>query len=356
MSSIIDYILWRGDLTFDQAPLNEVDNLIFSNLTYLNFNGLVPESFDRTTTLREAAFRNWDDRRPADMAIFQLLQTAANSRRFGNLKLCGFVDRTDLETEIQFSAITFVLPGKEIFVAFRGTDNSIVGWKEDFNMAFMAPVPAQTEAVAYLQKACRHFCKPFSKTKVIAGGHSKGGNLAMYAASFCDEKTRKNLTAVYNNDGPGFAKALLGEGVISPILKILHTFVPQDSIVGMLLDHDEPYTVVQCDGIGIAQHNPITWNIQGNQFVRSPNRSKLSVRTDTVVQSWLAGISIEERRIFVNTLFDLLEEAGIRYAEDITNNSLSKLIAIGHKLTKLDTEAREIMLKSAKELLFGDWL
>ena len=199
MANILDYIDWRGDLTFNQSSFNDIDNLILSRISYLPFDGIIDEM--ETITVREAheRFKKLDLK---NVKILQeedldLFPSVAQSTRFGNLFLKNYINKRDLQEEKQFSAITIILPDGTMYIAYRGTDNTLVGWKEDFNMSFMKSVPAQADAVDYLNNVAAQ-----TSGRLRVGGHSKGGNLAVYAAAFCNQDVQDRIIEVYNNDGP----------------------------------------------------------------------------------------------------------------------------------------------------------
>ena len=213
MASLFDYLDWRGDLEFSQVSPGEVDNAIFSELCFIDYAGIVSAGLDSKVSLINAARKYLRAHKgesayigvlvPA--AIVSLLAKCAKSKRFGQISLTGYINHIDPDKTVQFSGITFVLDDDHIFVAFRGTDDSLVGWRENFNMAFMHPIPAQTEAVSYLETVAEHF----ADRKIIIGGHSKGGNLAVYAAVKCNNSIKDRIERVYNNDGPGFDRSFI---------------------------------------------------------------------------------------------------------------------------------------------------
>ena len=269
MANILDYLDWRGDLTLSERPFNEVDNLILAEICYLDFSGFAPASFAvQTVTLQDAANAYFAAHPTTDMGVLVpdqipvLVERAAKTARFGDIRLLGYVNRIDAETQTQFSAMTMLLPDGSAYVAFRGTDDTIVGWKEDFNMAFTPEIPAQKYACAYLQQAAKAL--PFRP--LLVGGHSKGGNLAVYAAVFCGQPVQKQLTAVYNNDGPGFYTSLLPLPAHRAVSDRITTILPESSVVGMLLAHEERYQVVRSTQIGLMQHDGFSWLVKGERF------------------------------------------------------------------------------------------
>ncbi|MDR2748108.1 MAG: DUF2974 domain-containing protein, partial [Treponema sp.] len=214
MAGIFDYINWRGDLSFLKVPFNPVDNIILTHISYFPFDHIVggPKE-NKGISIAEAAKKVSGilKRRPAafdDELVFRddpaLIRALGSSERYGNLELQGYVNQIDPKAEKQFSALSILGRGNFSLISYRGTDNTIVGWKEDFNMSFSGAVPAQIEAVSYLEEMA-----PRIRGPLRLGGHSKGGNLAVYAASFCKKSIRRRIRAIYSNDAPGFNRQVL---------------------------------------------------------------------------------------------------------------------------------------------------
>ena len=314
MSTIFDYIIWRGDLSFEASPFNEIDALIFCEFAYLRLNGIVPEEFTpEGVTIAQAAetfFADSDVAARIDTGLFfsesvaRMLKALATTERYGQLRLSGFVEEHDAASEKQFAAITIALGDGSFFVAFRGTDNTLVGWKEDFNMVFMTPVPAQQSALEYLCRAATRL-----PGKIRVGGHSKGGNLAVYAATFCGKRVQRRIGDVYNNDGPGFELSITQAQEFQEISECVHTFVPNQSIVGMLLEHEEDYVVVESHETGLLQHDPFSWQLDGPHFQVVEQVSGGSKMLDRSVKSWLRDLSSQERERVVDGLFEILSSS-----------------------------------------------
>ncbi len=361
-ADICDYIDWRGDLTFACAPLNEVDALIFCQLSYLNFSGIVPHSLDTLCTLSELSaryFASGDFAARSDLGMLidpksnELLQKAAGSERFKHVAVTGFVSEYNQEKEEQFSAVTFVLPAasaasaKQVFVAFRGTDDTIVGWKEDFNLAFMERVPAQVDALSYLENAAVHF----SDAALFAGGHSKGGNLALYASAHLNESARQRLLQVYNFDGPGFLQESLDSAAFCSIKPKICSVFPQFSVVGMLFQHYEPCSVVLSDELLLMQHNPFSWFVRGTHFETKSAFDAGSALFFRSFNAWFGSIKPEQREQFVETLFGLLDATdaltNTELSRDITKNTGKILKAFA----SLDKEIRDEAVKLAGDFI-----
>ena len=231
MADIFDYLTWRGDLSFAQDPPNEVDALVFSGLAYIRFRKKGELCTEMPVPLKEAAenfFAQTDyETRCRVQKDLELLHAAAATRRFGETEICMCRDTLIPEQETQFAAMTFLLDDGSMFLSFRGTDNSLVGWKEDFNMTFQQTIPAQRLAQQYAREVSLEYLRPMRM-----GGHSKGGNLAVFAAARSSPSLQKKILEVYNNDGPGFTKYLMGDpGYIAMVPKIKISFQEKVGIV-----------------------------------------------------------------------------------------------------------------------------
>lgn len=357
MNTILDYIAWRGDLSFEASPINEVDCLIFCQLSYLDFSSIVSSSFNKQMRLKDAAamFENapdFEQRKKSSETMgkdnFPFLKEVAATDRFGNVLISGFASNTDDVAEKQFAAVTFEFAKNNAFIAFRGTDGTIVGWKEDFNMAFMSPVPAQKDATAYLAASAN----ADKKRKLIVGGHSKGGNLAIYSSVFCDEKTQKQITAVLNFDGPGFEQNILLSAEFTKMLPKLQTYLPQSSVVGILFNHREECTEIKSsESMGIFQHDPFTWSVKGRVFEKVEGLTNDSKFIDSTLKDWLEQLDNNQREMFVDTLFEVLYATEARSLSDLSDNWLKKSSAVIKALARIDPETRNAVLKIFKLLL-----
>lgn len=314
MANIFDYLKWRGDLTFSQDPVNPVDALIFSTLSYISFTGKAV--MDQTThvTLSEAAeeFFSQPDQECRVKRDLELLRAAADTFRFGQSRLCMYRDQLIPEQETQFAAMTFLLDDGTMFLAFRGTDLTLVGWKEDFNMSFRQTVPAQLLAVEYARDVAAEYYRPMR-----LGGHSKGGNLAVFAAARSSPMLQKRILEVYNQDGPGFTSYMMGDPGYRNIVPRIKTYVPQSSVIGMLLEHEEPYTVIRSKSVGVMQHDPYTWEVSGPGFIPVDEITQSSQFLDATIKTWFAEMTDLERGQLVDVMYGLLGTGGVDKAPDI---------------------------------------
>lgn len=310
MANIFDYIHWRGDLSFAQSPVNEVDALVFSALAYVQYGGRAETDPRTPISLREAAedFFALEDHesRSRVMKDQDLLHLAATSRRFGDTQVCMYRDILVPEQETQFAAMTFLLDDGSMFLSYRGTDNSLVGWKEDFNMTFQQTIPAQRLALQYAREVAWEYQRP-----AYLGGHSKGGNLAVFAAARLSPMLQETVRQVYNHDGPGFTKYLMGDPGYLNMVPRIQTYIPQSSVIGMLLEHEEPFLVIRSKSVGLLQHDPYTWDVMGKGFLPVEEVTETSQFLDSTIKTWFADMTNQERGQLVDVLYALLSEGGV---------------------------------------------
>ncbi len=335
MANMLDYLVWRGDIGLDYAPFNEVDSLILATLSYLEYPAM-PAPLSEMATIVPS---------PPDMEMAfihegrALLSAAGMTQRFSGLRVHHPVSIIDGENDMQFAAVTFDLPDGSHYVAFRGTDNSIVGWREDFTMAFESPVPAQVAAVAYLTSLAAETTGP-----LLLGGHSKGGNLAVYAAAHVDGAIQERIVSIDSFDGPGLDDAtMVSQGYLA-IARRIRSFVPQSSVVGLLLSYHPEYTVVKADALSILQHDTFTWQLLGTTFQRVTEVDVSSQLVDQTVHAWLSRVTSEERQRFVDTLFDLLEATGATAMKELLTDVPGRAAAILKALQKVDFDTARMIV------------
>ena len=353
MGTLYDYLKWRGDLTFTEAPLNEVDSLIFSLLSYLDLKGIVPETHQDSSVPIKAAANSFFAKNPdpkkismgviVPKQIVTLFRTVKNTRRFRNVEMRAYTNVIDTQKEMQFSAMTFFPGDGTMLIAYRGTDDTLVGWKEDFNMSFLPAVPAQIAAAEYLNHAADYFDGDIRLT-----GHSKGGNLAVYAAVNCKKEVKPRLTQVWSNDGPGFGEGTLNNPDYIEMRPIIKSIVPQSSVVGMLLEHDENYTVVKSRQAGLFQHDGFTWNIMGGSFVHLADVTGECKRMDRTLNTWIKKMSPEQREQFAEAIYQLLSANDALTLTDLLSLSKSKRTKKG---TPLDPEVHKTIQKTLAALV-----
>lgn len=350
MSNIVDYIKWRGDLTFQQAPFNEVDNLVFSELAYFNFLKIGQDQKMNIKEVIENYLKKYDEASIQKEFFLSknpvsFLKELQEAKRFKNLKVFHYVHILSKKEEKQFSAISIELNYNTVFIAFKGTDNTLFAWKEDFNLSFMSEIPSQLEAVKYINQT------PNKYRNIIIGGHSKGGNLAVYAAANCKKKYKRRIKQVYNNDGPGFLEEFILSKNYNSIIKKINTIVPETSIIGMLLTKKGEYKVIKSRERGIWQHDALTWQVEQNHFVSIKEVDETSSKISKMLQDWLAGIPKKERELFINSLFLLLDNCQINTIESLSQLSIRKISSIVKGFNHLNEENKKIMSTLLKDLV-----
>ena len=346
MTNVLDYLKWRGDLSFSQDPPNQVDALIFSGLIYLRF-GPHTTAASRGVTLREAAeeffaLPDHENRARAKNDLL-LLRAAADSHRFGECKLFMYREQFIPEEDTQFAAITFLLPDGSMMLSFRGTDNTLVGWKEDFNMSFRQIIPAQLLALNYTHDVWAAHTAPMRLC-----GHSKGGNLAVFAAARSSPMIQQWIRGVYNNDGPGFSEYMIGDPGYNAMVPRIRTFVPQSSIIGMIMEHEEPYTIIRSSQVGILQHDFFSWEVVGRDFLPMEEITADSRFLNRTIRNWLDSMDLSQRSQMVDVIFGLLATGDVTEASEIMQpkNILNYLKAL-----EADEETRKKLSGILQSLL-----
>ena len=330
--------LSRAFDTFDERGLSDVDSLVLSCLSYFRYQGDAVRSPEgaplrdlfRAEWLEEMTHGLWD---PEGLA--RLLALVAASPRFRDLRVSDYVDDFDEAVEKQFSACALRLPGGGAYVSFRGTDNTLVGWKEDFNMAFETGVPSQYAAMAYLGRVA-----PSIEGPLYLGGHSKGGNLAVCAAARCPAAIAARVVRVFSHDGPGFTEEALADELWKERSGLVSKTVPRSSVIGMLFERQEDYAVVDSSTAGLTQHDPFSWVVEGEDFVRQEGLGRGASFVDKGLNEWIASMTRAEREGFVETLFSVLNAAGEDTFADLSGNWQASVPAMLKRLGELEPEQR----------------
>lgn len=339
MANIIDYLKWRGDLPFENVPLCDIDALILSQLVYTNMAGIADEPFlGQSVTLGEIASCALEEKRrmkqDEDKDLWLMIK---DSFRFKDIEVVGYVDRFDVAAEKQFCAMTVLLPDHLAAVVYRGTDLTIVGWKEDFNMSFSDYVPAQRDGVEYMEAAA----KALPDYRFFVCGHSKGGNLAVYASAFCEKDVQSRILAVRNFDGPGFSEENVSKAGMNEILPRTKTFLPQSSVVGMLLEHEEEFTVIHSRSIGLLQHDLYTWSVEGPRFIIKEETTGSSQFIDTALKEWLKAMPKDKREGFVETVFSILDDCDAVTLKELFSGK--NAVTVMKNLTQMEEEERKLI-------------
>ena len=342
MANVFDYMEWR-DIELTKVEFNEVDAAILARFSYLPLEYLNLEN--ENITIQEVYKRYKESEKKArammrnDLRLYPVL---ANSKRFGKLVVSNYVNHIEEKIEKQFCAITIELPDDTICVSYEGTDNTIVGWKEDFNMSFKEQVPAQIDAVNYLNK----IAQIYDKKPIRIVGHSKGGNLAVYAAAFCKKEIAERIIDVYNFDGPGFQKEVLKKEGYQSIKSKTCSYIPQTSVVGRLLYHEGETKILKSTESGIMQHDLYSWQLIGDHFIKD-KLTNSSEFIDTTITDWLNEVSPEQREKFIDILFEIINATEAKTLAELKNSKKIETARILLKTYKnIDEESKEILSKS----------
>ena len=349
---LLDYLKWRNDISLSVSPFNDIDNVILSYISYMNFDELFSDTegiysieevlkiFCEKHSLEEIREKGqFTERAPL------LLEQMVAGERFRETRIGYYRDIFDKEKIKQFSAVTFFLPDKTNYIAFRGTDSTITGWKEDFMMSCMSETEGTKEALDYLNDVSK-----LIKGDFMLGGHSKGGNFAMYAAAFCNDEIKKRITKIYNNDGPGFREEIINTEEYKQIVNKIYSIVPQTSIIGQLLSNEGEQKVVKSSAKGIFQHDAMTWEVMRDEFVES-KLDGLSNFVRIALGTWLEKTDDETRESLVSTVFDLIEETEAKTFKEFGGNLFKNAGIIIKSLAKLPKEKRDELMSAFSTLL-----
>ncbi|MBQ7841139.1 MAG: DUF2974 domain-containing protein [Lachnospiraceae bacterium] len=342
MGNIISYLKEYGSKSFQEYHFCEVDILVLAQLSYLKFDGAVPALGERkkaVTLLKINEIMNPDkvfEDKWYEKQNRELWSTLLSCKRYQRMKCNYYRSRLDEENVTQFGAITFFPEGCEPVVAFRGTDGSIVGWKEDFNMVFSKPIPSQMESALYLEQVSCRIPGSF-----MVCGHSKGGNLAVYSSIWADGYVQQRITDIYSLDGPGFVPEVISGASYENIRDRIHRILPYSSLVGMLLQNYEFYEVVKSSAFGPRQHDCYTWEIEDGAFVKAPDIEAKQKRMNEVLNQWIFSLPEEERMLFVNALFETIEQTKVLTVSEFAENWQKNLKLCFKHMRKFDATTRK---------------
>ena len=350
MADIIDYALLNAHKDFDTLPYSPIDSLLFSELAYFEFDNIVQnvKSRSKGLLLSEIAENTlYENMFPLERTAERnkkLLGAAAYSKRYSKIKVNYYEDIFDVTKDTQFCAITFILPNGDACIAFRGTDSTITGWKENFNMLFTSPVAAQGHSVSYVDAVAKKV-----KGNIILTGHSKGGNLAIYSATKCSQAAKSKIVAIHSFDSPGFTKEFIESKEYIETEKIIKKFMPEESLIGVLLNNRDNYRIIKSEGSGIMQHDLFLWqvDISKNDFVDGEKLYKSSKFFDATFNDWVNSSTPEQREQFVEALFQMINAVNsenatsfVDWSENIKNNS-----SVAYETLKgLDPEVRSLVM------------
>lgn len=350
MRNMVDYT--ENEMNrLEKKALNPVDSLILSQLSYMRFQSMIPALTDRAESVKirdllqaehfDTLFSGVWDSQSSKKLLFAL----AASPRFRDLGVNFYVDILDAGLEKQFAALTCFLNKKMMYVAFRGTDSSLTGWKEDFNMAFKSPVPSQQSAVRYLEEVASR--RP---GEIIVGGHSKGGNLAVYSAMNCSRAVQDRIVKIYSHDGPGFRDDVFHTEEFRRISDRIHKTIPQSSLIGMLLENQENYYVVESKSFGLLQHDPFSWVAAEDDFRILRQLSVGTQYRNRTLNDWIAALSNEQREVFTDTLYAVLSSGDAATFAQLGAEWQRSIPAMLTAVKNIDPETKAVVLDILKEL------
>ena len=347
MSNINDYLIWRGDIRISsEYPFNEIDSMILARFSYLLFDKINLEEKETIKSISNKMkdFSNEEFKYNGDK---RLITNLGESNRFKDMIVTDYVKNNDTEAEKQFSAITIHISEQEMYISFLGTDKSLLGWKEDFNISFMNNIPSQIAGREYTEMVA----KKYPNKKIRIGGHSKGGNIAVYSAIAVSEEVQQRIISVVNYDGPGFDEKTIKENKNKEIINKVFTYIPQDSIIGRILEHEEGYEVILSTEKGIYQHDIYSWQVKRDKMIRTENVTKSSERINETIKSWLRGSTPEQRKIFFDSVFEIFYSTSANSFDEISEKwikNMPKIIGTYNGLSEEDKKSIMEMLK-----LFG---
>lgn len=358
MATINDYLDCNGSRTFDEFAFNEADSLCLNELGYFCFEELDASiDFKKTVNLHEVLLPYITGEKTFSHSFLvteeriKLLQKVVASKRFANLNLSDYVNDVDAEYERQFSAMVFTLPEiNHHQLVFRGTDDTMIGWKEDFKLTYVQEIPAHRAAVAYLENYLEKYAG-----KVTVSGHSKGGNLALYAVAHVNDLLREQIEKVYMLDAPGLQEKGLESDGYKAIRERVTVIRPEESIVGIMLYNDIEPIVVKSNASGIMQHALTSWqfNEETGELILAERQTDLSQNLEKTFKQWMNELSSQELKILFDTLFDTLMSSGIHSINDVTIDREfgAKLATSIASFYSIGTEKKLLLAKSAKLFL-----
>ncbi len=349
--TMLDYLKHHGPVSFYEEPVNEVDSLILCQLAYLKFDGMVPDVKENkaSVTLQQLKahpdfdklFKNvWFENQNR-----KLFDGMLASRRFRHLKMNCYTNIIETGWETQFSAITFLLEDGTHYIVYRGTDENIVGWKEDLNMAFMDPVPGQEYSVKYLNMVMGRLHQPF-----YIGGHSKGGNLAVYAAMNCPKEVQERIIKVYNMDGPSFRPQVLEKYDYAAIEHKTVKILPHSSLVGMIFEQGMNYRVVKSKALGLLQHDPFSWHVKFGRFVDVGQVFEGQKFMNDTLNEWILSLNEEQLKAFVDTLYQVISATEKDNLIDFSADWRASLESMTVAVKEVDESTMKVVKETLKTL------
>lgn len=346
MAGILDYIKWRGDLKFSQDPINEIDMLVFAELSYCPFERLENFIGKRLCEVSEALAKQILENpnvSGSSTSRAELLSMMTEGTRYADIRIEDFHCTFDPNLTEQFAAVTFCEKDNAI-ISFRGTDATVVGIKEDLNMSLERPVPGQFEATEYLNRISDNF------RDIYLCGHSKGGNLAIYSATTCEPSIREKVKGIFNYDGPGLSSQMREYEGWRQVKELVHSFIPESSIIGLLLSSVKDCRIVESDSVSFFQHDAFKWHIQGKQFVYASETTKSSARINRHINRFLETCDVEQRERTIFVLFEIIESTGAQTMKEIPKLLVKHISDVTQTVKGLSAQDRQALRELKKFL------
>lgn len=357
MAHLIDYLEKVENLTFDQEPLNILDKVCINEIGYLTYEKWLTAS-DLKKPINLHDFAEGKELNP-DYSFMvtkervELAEAMVRSRRFASLSLSNYRSVLDKEVEKQFAAMIFSLPELGYHqLVFRGTDDSVIGWKEDFQLTYSREIPAHRSAMTFLED---HL--PNLSGRITVSGHSKGGNLALYSAVQSSTSLREKIAELLLLDSPGLMKSLLEKPSYQELKAKMIVIRPQDSVVGVMLYWDRPAQLVAAEGIGFAQHNALTWEVDlaANDFAYEDQPTELSQRLEETFQEWIETLPNQELKQVCDLVFDTILDSGIESLDDIGIQALPQIGQVLQEFGNLSDKQKKVLQDGFNQLLWIFW-
>ncbi len=344
------YLKKFGHYSMSQFVFNEVDALILSELAYLDFDGIVPrirenaEAVDFETLNNENLIKKMTCATLPEKDNIKLLNLMFKTERFKNMKLNFYRSRFDANLELQFSAVVFIFDECN-FIAFRGTDTTLIGWKEDFNMSYLEIVPSQEQCLIYLKRVASKL-----NGKFYLGGHSKGGNLACYAGIHTDKDIQERIEKIYDFDGPGFKYDVFGLEKFRRVKDKIKKYITRDSMIGLIMHNIKNYEVVKCYGVMLMQHDPFRWRVTKDGRLDTTESTTFNCQVfEQSIKDVMIAYSDEERSKIIDILFDLLNATEKSTIIEFKSAFLECYKAVKKRYKQLDEETVKYLKRIFKE-------
>ena len=355
MPNINNYVAKYKNISFRRRGLTPLDIMAVNELSYVALGEVVSEEFDfkKACRIKDILYyyMEHENELKTNNILFpakrvKLLKLMASSRRYADVQFCGYKEDIDYLKERQFCATVIKIPGIKTFISFRGTDDNVISWKEDFKMSYMSKIPAQKLACKYLEEALDNLSGSF-----ILTGHSKGGNLAIYSAANTNEAFRGRIEGIYTYDAPGVHTSVLESEGYKAIRSKVVAYVPEDTVVGALLEKDVETVVVKSKLFGVMQHVTYNWQIKGHDFYILKSRTTGSILFERALKQWMCNYSEEELKIICDVAFDLFADINVISFMDFKDEFYKKVSDLIKAATAIDEKNSKLVVEALSDLI-----